>query len=162
MAEAKQEPSAPTAGERAFQRDIYILQCDGGARGHPGPAALGVVLKDPSGKVVRLSKYLGETTNNVAEYEALNFGLWLAQKKGARKVIILMDSELVVKQLNGEYKVEAHHLKFRWRRARKLLEGFDYYDIRHIPRELNGEADALVNWRLDRATGIKRSRGRSV
>jgi len=131
----------------------YILECDGGARGNPGPAAVGVVLRLPDGEVIKRYRFLGRKTNNQAEYEALIFGLGLARKNGARKLIIFMDSELVVMQVRGTYKVKTPHLKPLWKRARRRLNEFEDHNLQRISRGQNGEADALVNLALDRATG---------
>ncbi len=128
-----------------------LIYTDGGARGNPGPAALGAVLYDGETKVAEIKRYLGEATNNVAEYEALIAGLAEAQKReyGARSIEVRMDSELIVKQMRGEYKVKDANLKILHGRARELLVDFSTVDFVHIPREENAEADALVNEALD-------------
>lgn len=128
-----------------------VIYTDGGARGNPGPAALGVVIYDGEVKVAELKHYLGEATNNVAEYEALIAGLAEAQRKdfGARSVEVRMDSELIVKQMRGEYKVKDANLKILHARAKEVLSAFPKVDFVHIPREDNAEADALVNEALD-------------
>lgn len=144
------------------QEGWYVLECDGGSRGNPGPAAIGVVLRFPDGGVIKRRRSLGAKTCNEAEYEALIYGLWIAHKNGARKVIILMDSKLIVEQVNGNYEVKATHLQPLWEMAKRRLEcWFDAYVLSHIPREQNEEADFLVNKSLDRVLG-KRGRGKTV
>lgn len=156
MAGTKPEPHSLSKQNRA-REDWAVLECDGGSRGNPGPAAIGVVLRLPGGEVVPISKYLGRKTNNEAEYEALLFGLWLAHKRGAHKLTVLMDSELVIKQLYGKYRVKTPHLQPLWRRAIWLLDNrFEEYDLGYIPRGQNEEADALVNLALDRKMGKRR------
>jgi ribonuclease HI len=145
----------PTAPDKS--QEWYVLECDGGSRGNPGPAAIGVVLRFPDGGVIQRRRYLGAKTSNEAEYEALICGLWIAHKNGARKVIILMDSKLIVEQVNGNYEVKAPHLQPLWAMVqRRLTAWFDAYVLSHIPREQNGEADFLVNKSLDRVLGKKR------
>lgn len=126
------------------------LYTDGAARGNPGPAGAGVVLSDGKGKVIfEWSKYLGEATNNQAEYTALSEGLRKALDFGFSRVYISLDSELVVKQVKGEYKIKNEGLKPHFKNVMKLLEQFKSYTIRHIPREENKEADRLANKAID-------------
>jgi ribonuclease HI len=128
-----------------------VLHVDGGARGNPGPAAIGVVVSDASGEVVRtLSDTIGETTNNVAEYRALLRGLELAAEHGAREVHVINDSELVARQLTGDYKVKHAAMQELHGQAMALLQGFDAWSIESVPRAQNAEADRLVNEALDR------------
>jgi ribonuclease HI len=155
MAETKSEPLT-LPKPNIPQEDWYILKCDGGARGNPGPAAIGVVLRLPDGEVVSVYKCRGVKTNNEAEYDSLAFGLWLAEKRGAHKVLILMDSKLVVEQVRGCYRVKAPGLKNYWDRVTWRLDRFDRWSIQWIPREQNIEADALVNLALDREAGKRR------
>ena len=131
-----------------------VLRTDGGARGNPGPAGAGFVLEDRSGSVLRSGgRYLGETTNNVAEYEALIWGLEVARSLGIRDVHVLCDSELVVRQMMGAYRVKHENLKPLFARAQSILEGFESWTIEHVRREGNAAADALVNEAIDlRAT----------
>lgn len=127
-----------------------ILNIDGAARGNPGPAAVGVVIKDSHGKVIHKSgNYIGETTNNQAEYKALILALEEATYLGASEMIILADSELLVKQIKGEYRVKNPGLRLLFDEACKLLRRFGRCSIRHIPREQNREADKLANKALD-------------
>ncbi len=124
---------------------------DGGSRGNPGPAGAGAVLYDGDGQeVAALSKYLGKATNNVAEYQALILGLKRARDLGAAQVTIKMDSELVVRQIQGRYKVKAPGLKPLYAKAMRLLRGFEKMTISHIPRGENRRADELANKAMDR------------
>jgi ribonuclease HI len=124
---------------------------DGGSRGNPGPAASGAVLLDPGGEVVQeVGRYLGIATNNVAEWTALLLGLEAAADRGIRALAVRMDSELVVKQLRGEYRVKHADLQPLHRRALALLRRFEHVDVRHVRRKENALADALVNRVLDR------------
>ena len=127
-----------------------VLHVDGGARGNPGPAGIGVVLSDPDGNELdRANTYIGETTNNVAEYRALILGLERARAIGARELEIVNDSELVARQLEGRYKVKNESLRLLHAQALAALEGFDRWSIRSVPRARNETADALVNEAID-------------
>ncbi|MEO6835281.1 MAG: ribonuclease HI family protein [Candidatus Tumulicola sp.] len=126
------------------------LFADGGSRGNPGPAASGAVLLDSSGEVTEeVGAYLGIATNNVAEWTALVIGLEAAAKRGIRRLAIRLDSELVVKQLRGEYRVKHADLQPLHRRALALVRRFEHIDLRHVPRKQNVLADRLVNRVLD-------------
>jgi ribonuclease HI len=128
-----------------------VVHVDGGARGNPGPAAIGIVVSDPTGEVVTtFSDTIGETTNNVAEYRALLRGLELAAAHGAAEVQVINDSELVARQLTGIYKVKHAAMQELHRQAVALLQGFDSWSIESVPRAQNAEADSLVNQALDR------------
>ena len=132
-------------------RSRLVLHVDGGARGNPGPAAIGVVVSEPEGEVVTtFADTIGETTNNVAEYRALLRGLELAAEHGAREVQVINDSELVARQLTGAYKVKHPAMRELHRQALAALAGFDAWSIRSVPRADNAQADALVNEALDR------------
>lgn len=126
--------------------EIFI---DGAARGNPGPAACGVALLRDGKVVLERGKYLGTATNNVAEYEGLLLGLELAARLGASEVRINSDSELLVRQIEGRYRVKATHLKPLYRKAKKMLEQFSAYFINHVPREMNKIADGLANRAMD-------------
>lgn len=133
----------------------FILYADGGARGNPGPAGAGVCLFDSEGKTVAsLGKYLGETTNNVAEYSALLLGLGYAIKNGIRRLRICMDSQLVVRQIEGLYRVKEPHLRRLYEEALDLLKKLELYQIEHIPRAQNHEADRLANLAIDRRSSF--------
>lgn len=126
------------------------IYTDGGARGNPGPAAAGVVIVDAAGQTVAAyGEYLGEQTNNYAEYSALISGLKKAKELGATEVECLLDSELVTKQMNRQYKVKEPTLQKLFIQAFNLSSGFKKVVFRHIPREKNKEADKWVNKTLD-------------
>ncbi len=127
-----------------------ILYTDGGARGNPGPAGAGAHLLDNEGNTVaELTQYLGETTNNQAEYRALLLALKKAQELGATEIEVRADSELMVRQLNGQYKVKNEALIPVYQEAKKYLLGFAKWTIKHIPREQNKQADLLANKAID-------------
>jgi ribonuclease HI len=126
------------------------LFADGGSRGNPGPAASGAVLVDGKGDVIdEAGRFLGTATNNVAEWTALLIGLEKAIERGIRRLAVRMDSELVVKQMKGEYRVKHVDLQPLHRRAQALVRQFEHVDIKHIPRKQNALADGLVNHVLD-------------
>jgi ribonuclease HI len=123
---------------------------DGGSRGNPGPAASGAVLVDESGEVLReVGTFLGVTTNNVAEWTGLVTGLEAALELGVDDLEVRLDSELVVKQISGEYRVKHPGLIPLHTKAKSLLRRFAHVGVRHIPRKQNAIADALVNQVLD-------------
>ena len=129
-----------------------VVHVDGGARGNPGPAAAAAVLSTPDGDVVdEAHEYLGVATNNVAEYRGLLLGLQRARELGADEVEVVNDSELVAKQVNGEYKVRHADMKPLHAAAREALGRFGRWSIRSVPRAQNAAADALVNQALDAA-----------
>jgi ribonuclease HI len=133
-----------------LKTDKLIIYTDGAARGNPGPAAIGVIIRDESGNTVaNISQRLGITTNNQAEYRAVIAGLEKAIGLGARRVIIKSDSELVVKQLNGQYKVKNTALRPLCQEIIKLISSLESYSITNIPRDQNSAADALANKALD-------------
>jgi ribonuclease HI len=139
-----------TQPEPARNTAAYQANIDGGSRGNPGPAAYGVVIRDGSGAMVaRLKKYIGQNTNNVAEYFGLIAALDYAQTHGVRSLRVESDSELMVKQMRGQYKVKSADLKPLFERASKMAQGFESFRIEHVYREQNREADALVNQALD-------------
>jgi ribonuclease HI len=139
-------------------RDEIVVYCDGGARGNPGPAAIGAVVFDPTTtpptRLATVSQRIGTATNNVAEYEALIAGLEAARVFHARVVRVRADSMLVVEQLNGRWRVKQSHLKPLYARARALLDEYAEIDVAHVRREQNVDADALVNAALDAAPGV--------
>jgi len=140
--DAAAESSAPPAAYRA--------NIDGGSRGNPGPASYGVVIRDPRGEVVaKLKKYIGRMTNNVAEYYGLIAALDYAQSHGIRALRVESDSELLVRQMRGQYKVKSAELRPLFERARKMSHTFPSFKIEHVYREQNAEADALANEALD-------------
>ncbi len=128
------------------------VHVDGGARGNPGPAAIAAVVSDAEGEIVHSAgETIGRATNNVAEYRALLLGIEQAKQLGADEIELVGDSELVVKQIRGEYKVKDVGLKPLHADARNALAGFGSWSIRHVKREFNAEADRLVNEALDGA-----------
>lgn len=129
------------------------VHVDGGARGNPGPAAIAAVVSDAEGEVLREEgRPIGRATNNFAEYRALLLGIELARELGATELDLVGDSELVVKQVRGEYRVKNADLKPLHSDVRRALAGLGSWTIRHVRRERNAEADRLVNEALD-ATG---------
>jgi ribonuclease HI len=142
---------------------ILLMQYfDGGSRGNPGPAGCGTAVFDPSDKctpVATASAYLGRATNNAAEYEGLILGLQLALRNGARHVIIRGDSMLVVRQIRGEWRAHNDHLRDLLEIVReKLLPRFDSWEVGHVYRDKNSEADALANEAMDGGRGGQRPR----
>lgn len=128
-----------------------IIHSDGGARGNPGPAGIGVVLNNEEGEVIaEISRYLGETTNNQAEYKALLAGLEKAKDLEAKEVACYLDSELVVKQLNHEYKVKSADLAPLFLKVHNLSLSFKKISYTHVRREQNKIADRLANEAMDR------------
>lgn len=137
--------------------NIYI---DGAARGNPGPAGIGVVITDAKASVVgEIARYIGNTTNNVAEYTALIFGMEEARNLGASELVINTDSELLAKQLGGEYKVKSSALKELYAKVTQILKSFDEARVNQIKREENKGADRLANKAVDNAG--KKKIGRS-
>jgi ribonuclease HI len=146
MARETSTAPAPPSGEA-------ILWTDGAARGNPGPAGIGAILKSPSGEVLYTgSEYLGHTTNNVAEYRAVLLGLNGALALGITRIEVRADSELLIKQLKGEYRVKSPGLRPLYEEAKRLLSRFAAIKLTHVRRELNGEADRLANQGIARAS----------
>jgi ribonuclease HI len=127
-----------------------VVHVDGGARGNPGPAAIAAVLADPDGTVLEeRSETIGRATNNVAEYRALLLGIEHARALGARELELVGDSELIVKQVRGEYRVKDASLQELHSQVKAALTDLDRWSIRNVPREENAHADRLVNEALD-------------
>jgi len=154
----KRERAAAAVAERKVELEEVAparplrtrLFTDGAARGNPGPAGAGAVIVNAQGHIVaKVGKFLGDETNNVAEYMGLIIGLKRAKAMGIKELDVLADSELMVKQLNGEYAVKAEHLKPLHDEAKALIKGFGEIELRHIPREENGAADAMSNRAID-------------
>src|SRR6267378_3734024 len=144
-------PAEPKPAAAAYRANI-----DGGSRGNPGPASYGVVIRDGRGEIVaKLKKYIGRMTNNVAEYYGLIAAMDYAQSHGIRALRIESDSELLVKQMRGQYKVKSEDLRPLFERAQKMSKAFDSFRIEHVYREQNREADALANEALDETEGGK-------
>ena len=135
------------------ERDRVVVYCDGGARGNPGPAAIGAIVLDPSTEppteLATVSERIGVATNNVAEYRALIAGLEAAREFPARRISVRADSQLLVRQLEGKYRVKQPHLRPLYEQAREFLDEWEEVDLAHVPREDNIVADALVNAALD-------------
>lgn len=135
----------------AKTHEHVITYTDGGARGNPGPAAAGIAIYQPDGTLIaKHGTFLGEQTNNYAEYHALIFALKEAKKLGAKKVTARMDSELIVKQLAGEYRVRNQGLIPLFAEVKKLACDFEQISFSHVRREQNKLADKMVNVILDR------------
>jgi ribonuclease HI len=129
-----------------------VVNVDGGARGNPGPAAIAAVARDAEGEIVEeRGERIGHATNNVAEYRALLLGIELAVAQGAEEVELIGDSELIVRQVKGEYKVKDATLRKLHAEVKRALADFDRWSIRHVRREHNADADRLVNAALDAA-----------
>jgi ribonuclease HI len=139
---------------------LYVAHCDGGSRGNPGPAGFGAVIEDPRGRVVaRLSQYLGRRTNNYAEYAGLIAVLKWAVENRARRLRVIADSELMVNQMKGRYKVASPALRPLWDEAKCLARELDRFEIGHTLRGGNKEADRLANEAMDRGMGKKQGPG---
>ena len=138
---------------------VWTLRCDGGSRGTPGPGAYGFVLADPHGRVIEeRGEYLGTVTNNVAEYRSLIAGLESAARHGAAKLMVYMDSELVVRQMKGEYRVKNAGLKPLYDRACEAKSRLAAVRFTAVRREENAAADRLVNETLDRVRSTESPR----
>jgi ribonuclease HI len=152
--------SSRTAGKPLFEtrenppEHYLIAHSDGGARGNPGPAGYGVVIKDEAGrKVAALSEYLGHQTNNFAEYQGLIAALEYALEHGPKALKLISDSELLVRQIKGIYKVKNATLQELHGRAKELIAQMDWFSIGHAFREQNQEADRLANDAMDKGMG---------
>ncbi|HKB50059.1 MAG TPA: ribonuclease HI family protein [Solirubrobacterales bacterium] len=131
-----------------------VVNVDGGARGNPGPAAIGAVVQLPGGEVLEeRGERIGKATNNVAEYRALLLGIERASELGASELELVGDSELIVRQVKGEYKVKDATLRELHAEVKRALRPFERWSIRHVRREQNAEADRLVNATLDGVGG---------
>ena len=131
-----------------------IAHCDGGSRGNPGPAGFGAVLEDRNGAILaRLSEYLGKRTNNYAEYSALLAVLAWTLEHGYRRLRVVADSELMVRQMQGRYKVNSPDLRPLWEEARKRASQLDFFEMQHTLRGGNKLADQLANEAMDRGMG---------
>jgi len=134
----------------------HIAHCDGGSRGNPGPAGYGAVIEDPKGRVVaRLSEYLGRQTNNYAEYQALLAVLKWANENGTKYLRVVSDSELMVNQMKGRYKVASPGLRPLWEEAKRRANRLERFEMRHTLRGGNQEADRLANEAMDKEMAKK-------
>ena len=131
-----------------------VAHIDGGARGNPGPAGFGVMIEDEAGRpVAKLSEYLGKQTNNYAEYSGLLAALTYALKHGFKALKVFSDSELMVKQIKGQYRVNSPELRPLYEEARRRISRLDHFQIQHVLREKNRHADRLANLAMDRGMG---------
>lgn len=147
VARAASERESRARGLETSKLQVFS---DGAARGNPGPAGAGAVIYAADGRIVeKLGRYLGRRTNNQAEYEGLILGLERALELGGRELEVFADSELLVRQLRGEYRVRNAGLLPLWQKARELLERFDRVRLVHVPREKNLEADEMSNRAID-------------
>jgi ribonuclease HI len=135
---------------RDLEEGVWSLYCDGASRGNPGQAGAGAVLIDGCGDIRgQYGEYLGQTTNNVAEYQGLLLGLKMARELGVKRMQVFADSQLLVRQLNRQYRVKAPHLLPLYNAAQQALKDFEIHAITHVPRELNHLADRLANAAID-------------
>lgn len=153
-----QESSGNLFGDRASGNtsgsEWITAYCDGGSRGNPGPAGYGVFVEGPDGQsLAELSEYLGKTTNNVAEYSGLLAAIDFALKNGHRRLRVVADSELMVKQIQGRYKVNSPDLRPLYDEAKRRIAQLDAFRIEHVLRGKNQKADRLANLAMDRGTG---------
>ncbi|HLY39731.1 MAG TPA: ribonuclease HI family protein [Terracidiphilus sp.] len=138
----------------------YVAHCDGGSRGNPGPAGYGAVIEGPDGQIAaRLSEYLGRQTNNYAEYSGLLAVLDWALTHDVRQLRVISDSQLMVKQMKGQYKVASPGLRPLWEEARRRSSRLDRFEMRHTLRGGNAEADRLANEAMDKGMGKKQGSG---
>lgn len=141
----------------------FIAHCDGGSRGNPGPSGYGAVIEDARGHVVAwLSEFLGVQTNNFAEYSGLIAVLKWANENGAKRLRVVSDSELLVKQMKGQYKVKSPGLRPLWEEAKRMAARLDRFEMRHTLRGGNQEADRLANEAMDRGMGKSREQGTGI
>jgi probable phosphoglycerate mutase len=147
-------PSSLFPAPPSSSAGILIAHCDGGSRGNPGPAGYGAVIEDQQGRVLaRLSEYLGKRTNNYAEYSALLGVLDWCLKNDQPRLRVVADSELMVKQMQGKYKVNSPDLRPLWEEARRRAAKLERFEIQHTLRGGNKEADQLANDAMDRGMG---------
>ncbi len=143
-----------SASGRTGTAEWVTAYCDGGSRGNPGPAGFGVFVEGPNGeKLAELSEYLGKTTNNVAEYSGLLAALEWALEQGRRRLRVVSDSELMVKQMQGKYKVNSADLRPLWEEAKSRAARLEGFRIEHVLRGKNQRADRLANAAMDHGTG---------
>jgi len=149
-----EEATPSPAGPARKEFPEFFIHTDGASRGNPGEAGAGAVISDSQGRTLKeLKLYLGMASNNVAEYRAAIYALERALELGARSATLLLDSELVVRQLRGEYRVREPHLKTLHQKAQEVLNRFSQYSILYIPREENRRADQLANEAIDQKNG---------
>jgi ribonuclease HI len=145
---------SPAPSTASATGEWLTAHCDGGSRGNPGPSGYGAVIEDPQGRVVaRLSEFLGRQTNNYAEYSGLIAVLKWANESGVKRLRVVSDSELMVKQMKGLYKVKNPGLYTLWEQAKRLAARLDGFEMRHTLRGGNQEADRLANEAMDKGIG---------
>jgi probable phosphoglycerate mutase len=151
----------PSSATRSSATEGWILaHCDGGSRGNPGPAAYGVFIQDDKGGVLaELSEYLGRKTNNFAEYSGLLAAIGFALAHGHPRLRVISDSELMVKQMKGQYRVNSPDLRPLYEAARRLAQKLEQFQIQHVLREKNRQADRLANLAMDRGAGRDKAAG---
>jgi ribonuclease HI len=150
------EPLFPEMDPSGGVSGWFVAHCDGGSRGNPGPAGFGAVIEDPNGHVVaRLSEYLGRQTNNYAEYSGLLAVLQWANENNAKSLRVVSDSELMVNQMKGRYKVGSPGLRPLWEEAKRRAARLGRFEMRHTLRGGNQEADRLANHAMDKGMGKK-------
>src|SRR5438270_3900461 len=152
------ESESASSPQRALDQSVEWITAhvDGGARGNPGPAGYGVYIRDADGTAIaQLSEYLGHRTNNFAEYSALLAALEHAMSNGYRALKVISDSELLVRQMTGQYRVNSPDLKPLYEKARSLVRRLDKFAIEHVLRAKNQHADRLANDAMDRGMGKK-------
>src|SRR6266498_3070802 len=146
----------------ALMDDTWTIYTDGGSRGNPGPAAYAYVIKRPGLSDIEEKAYLGKSTNNIAEYTGLVKALEHAKEIGGKKLIVNSDSELMVKQMNGQYRVKNEGLRPLYEQAVKLRKQFETVTIKHVYRDQNSQADALCNEAMDNPGESRRKSDRVV
>ena len=151
------------AGGAGGAAEWFTAHCDGGSRGNPGPSGYGAVIEDAQGRTVaRLSEFVGRQTNNYAEYSGLLAVLKWALENGAKRLRVVSDSELMVKQMKGQYKVASPVLRPLWEEAKRLAGRLERFEMRHTLRGGNKEADRLANEAMDRGMGKGREQGTGI
>ena len=147
-------PGRDKPSQQPAKQGLITAFCDGGARGNPGPAGFGVYIQDERGeKLAELSEYLGIRTNNFAEYSGLLAALEFALRYDHPRLRVVSDSELMVKQIKGEYKVKSPDLRPLYDEAKRRIAALDYFQIQHVLRNKNKDADRLANEAMDKGMG---------
>jgi ribonuclease HI len=151
---SKEGEKEPASGVQSASAEWITAYCDGGSRGNPGPAGYGVFIQGPGGEpLAELSEYIGKATNNVAEYSGLLAAVEFALKNGHRRLRVVADSELMVKQMKGQYKVNSPDLRPLYEEAKRRVGQLEMFRIEHVLRGKNKEADRLANLAMDQGTG---------
>jgi probable phosphoglycerate mutase len=151
---------APESATQRHDPEIITAFCDGGSRGNPGPAGFGVYIQDAHGESIgELSEFLGKKTNNFAEYSGLLAALNFALEQGYSQLKVVSDSELMVKQIKGQYRVNSPDLRPLYEEAKRRIARLDSFQIQHVLRDKNKNADRLANLAMDRGMGRIRERG---